>query len=83
MQEKYGVSQLGLRGAAVGATVGDDEFADPKFHPFWAKAEELGVVIFLHPQGTPDVARRLAVDDHTCALGRAPGWIGIPPGRVF
>ena len=58
-QLEHGVKQLGLRGAAVGATVGDDEFADPKFHPFWAKAEELGVLIFLHPQGTPELARRL------------------------
>ena len=58
-QLEHGVKELGLRGAAVGATVGDDEFADPKFHPFWAKAEELGVLIFLHPQGTPDLARRL------------------------
>src|SRR5439155_97081 len=27
-------------------------------HPFWAKAEELGVLIFIHPQSTPDLARR-------------------------
>ena len=53
-----GVKKLGLRGAAVGASVGDDEFSDPKFHPFWAKAEELGVLIFIHPQSTPDLARR-------------------------
>src|SRR4030095_3106504 len=53
-----GVKKLGLRGAAVGASVDDDEFADPKFHPFWAKAEELGVLIFIHPQSTPDLARR-------------------------
>ena len=58
-QLDYAVKQLGLRGAAVGATVGDDEFADPKFHPFWAKAEELGVLMFVHPQGAPDLARRL------------------------
>jgi aminocarboxymuconate-semialdehyde decarboxylase len=58
-QLEHAVKQLGLCGAAVGATVGQDEFADPKFHPFWAKAEELGVLIFLHPQGTPDLARRL------------------------
>ena len=25
--------------------------AIPKFHPFWAKAEQLGVVVFIHPQG--------------------------------
>ena len=64
-QLEHAVQQLGLRGAAVGSTVGDDEFADPKFHPFWAKAEELDVLIFLHPQGTPDVARRL----------RGNGWL--------
>jgi aminocarboxymuconate-semialdehyde decarboxylase len=54
-----GVKKLGLRGAAVGASVAGDELADPKFHPFWAKAEELGVLIFIHPQSTPDLARRL------------------------
>ena len=53
-----GVRRLGLRGAAVGASVAGDEFSNPKFHPFWAKAEELGVLIFIHPQSTPDLARR-------------------------
>ena len=24
----------------------------PKFHPFWAKAEQLGVLVFIHPQGS-------------------------------
>jgi aminocarboxymuconate-semialdehyde decarboxylase len=54
-----GVKKLGLRGAAVGASVGGLEFSDPRFHPFWAKAEELGVLIFIHPQSTPDLAHRL------------------------
>jgi aminocarboxymuconate-semialdehyde decarboxylase len=54
-----GVKRLGLRGAAVGASVAGDEFSDPKFHPFWAKAEELGILIFIHPQSTPDLAKRL------------------------
>jgi aminocarboxymuconate-semialdehyde decarboxylase len=58
-QLEHAVKKLGLRGAAVGASVGDDEFADPKFHPFWRKCEELDVLVFLHPQGTPDLARRL------------------------
>ncbi len=53
-----GVKKLGLRGAAVGASVAGDEFSHPKFHPFWAKAEELGVLIFIHPQSTPDLDRR-------------------------
>src|SRR6266700_17499 len=57
-QLEEGVKKLGLRGAAVGASVAGEEFSDPKFHPFWAKAEELGVLIFIHPQSTPDLARR-------------------------
>jgi aminocarboxymuconate-semialdehyde decarboxylase len=54
----HGVKKLGLRGAAVGASVAGDEFSDPKFHGFWAKAEELGVLIFIHPQSTPDLKNR-------------------------
>ncbi len=57
-QLENGVKKLGLRGAAVGASVAGVEFADPKFHPFWAKAEELGVLIFIHPQSTPELANR-------------------------
>ena len=55
-----GIKKYGLRGAAVGASVNGAEFADPRFHPFWAKAEELGVLIFIHPQGTPELAGRLS-----------------------
>jgi aminocarboxymuconate-semialdehyde decarboxylase len=58
-QLEDGIKKLGLRGAAVGASVAGDEFSDPKFHPFWAKAEQLGVLIFIHPQSTPDLAKRL------------------------
>jgi len=54
----HGVKKLGLRGAAVGASVAGSEFSNPKFHPFWAKAQELGVLIFIHPQSTPDLANR-------------------------
>jgi aminocarboxymuconate-semialdehyde decarboxylase len=53
-----GVKRLGLRGAAVGASVAGREFSDPMFHPFWAKAEELGILIFIHPQSTPELANR-------------------------
>jgi aminocarboxymuconate-semialdehyde decarboxylase len=57
-QLEHGVKKLGLRGAAVGGSVAGAEFADPKFHPVWAKAEELGVLIFIHPQSTPELANR-------------------------
>jgi predicted TIM-barrel fold metal-dependent hydrolase len=49
----------GLRGAAIGGVVAGAEFSDPKFHPVWAKAEELGAVLFIHPQGVPELAPRL------------------------
>jgi aminocarboxymuconate-semialdehyde decarboxylase len=49
------VTALGLCGALVGGSVNGEELSDPKFHPFWAKAEKLGVVIFIHPQGTAEM----------------------------
>jgi len=59
-QLEHAVKKLGLRGAAVGASVAGSEFSDPKFHPFWAKCQELDVLIFLHPQSTPDLKKRLS-----------------------
>ena len=50
-----GVKKYGLRGAGVGGSVDGKELSDPKFHPFWAKAEELGVLVFMHPQGTAEL----------------------------
>src|SRR5712691_1563105 len=52
-QLEYGVSKLGLRGAAIGGSVEGQELSDRKFDPFWAKAEELGVLVFMHPQAAP------------------------------
>src|SRR5712672_81554 len=50
-QLEEGVKKLGLRGGSIGANVAGEELSDPKFHPFWAKAEQLGCLIFIHPQG--------------------------------
>jgi aminocarboxymuconate-semialdehyde decarboxylase len=44
------VNKLGLRGAAIGGSVEGVELSDRKFDPFWAKAEQLGVMLFMHPQ---------------------------------
>jgi aminocarboxymuconate-semialdehyde decarboxylase len=55
----YGVKTLGLRGIAVGGSVNGEELASQRFHPVWAKAEELGVLVFLHPQGTAELESRL------------------------
>jgi predicted TIM-barrel fold metal-dependent hydrolase len=52
------VKKLGLRGAAIGASVLGEDFSAPRFDPVWAKAEALGCVLFIHPQSTPDLAKR-------------------------
>ncbi|MGD0432017.1 MAG: amidohydrolase family protein [Acetobacteraceae bacterium] len=53
------MKQQGLKGAAIGDRVPGAEFSDPKFHPVWAKAEELGAVLFIHPEGIPELNDRL------------------------
>ena len=49
------VKTLGFRGVSVGGSVAGDDLANPKFHPFWAKCEELGVLVFMHPLGTREL----------------------------
>src|ERR1700749_599869 len=54
------VKKQGLKGAAIGGIVDGMPFSDPKFHPVWAKAEELGVPLFIHPQGIVELNKQLA-----------------------
>ena len=58
-QLEEGVKKLGMRGCLIGGTVNGQELSAPKFHPFWAKAEELGALVFIHPQGFSEGAARL------------------------
>ncbi len=46
------VKTLGLRGIEVSSTVNGAELADARFEPVWARAEELGAIVFIHPLGT-------------------------------
>lgn len=56
-QLESGINTYGLRGVSVGGSVADEEFATPRFDPFWAKVEALGVPMFIHPQGVPGLSR--------------------------
>ena len=58
-QLEHAIKKLGLRGALIGGSVQGKELSEPLFHPFWAKAEALGVLIFIHPQGMGEAAARL------------------------
>ena len=54
-QVEYAVKKLGFKGVGVGGSVAGEELANPRFHPFWAKCEELGVLVFMHPLGTREL----------------------------
>ena len=49
-QLETAVRRQGLCGAAIGCSVNADELSNRKYDPFWAKAEELQALIFMHPQ---------------------------------
>lgn len=51
-QMEEGIKRWGLRGAAIGGSVPGEELSSPKFDPFWAKAEEMQALIFMHPQNS-------------------------------
>jgi aminocarboxymuconate-semialdehyde decarboxylase len=51
-QVEHAVKNLGFRGVGVAGSVAGEELANPKFHPFWAKCEELGVLVLIHPLAT-------------------------------
>jgi aminocarboxymuconate-semialdehyde decarboxylase len=53
------VRDLGLRGAEICSQIAGENLDEPKFAPFWAKAEELDVPIFIHPAGVPGLGERL------------------------
>jgi aminocarboxymuconate-semialdehyde decarboxylase len=46
--------ELGLRGVAISTTAGGMELGDPQLRPFWAKAEALGALVYIHPGGNRD-----------------------------
>jgi aminocarboxymuconate-semialdehyde decarboxylase len=54
-QLDHAVKNLGLRGASIGGHVNGEVPSSPRFDPFWAKAEELGVPVFVHPGGADNV----------------------------
>lgn len=51
-QLEYAVHELGFRGVQISSSVDGAELSDPKFAPFWASAEALDCVIFIHPFGS-------------------------------
>ena len=47
---EHAVTKLGLKGAELDTNVNGVEWDDPKFMPFFKAAEQMGAVLFYHPQ---------------------------------
>lgn len=45
------VLERGLAGVEISSFAGDVELSDPRLEPLWARAAELGAIVFLHPFG--------------------------------
>jgi aminocarboxymuconate-semialdehyde decarboxylase len=73
-QVEHAVKKLGFRGVGVAGSVAGEELANPKFHPFWAKCEELSVLVFMHPLGT----RELEPSGRLAGSGLLTNTIGNP-----
>jgi aminocarboxymuconate-semialdehyde decarboxylase len=51
------MKQYGFKGVEILTNVAGRELSDPAFAPFWAKAEELGALVFIHPNGFTEAER--------------------------
>jgi aminocarboxymuconate-semialdehyde decarboxylase len=57
-QLDYAVKTLGLKGASIGGNIKGEMPSSEKYDPFWRKAEELQVPVFMHPTNADDIARQ-------------------------
>ena len=47
----HAVNALGLRGVIIPSNIRTRDLGEDRFRPFWAKAEALGAVVYIHPRG--------------------------------
>ena len=45
------VNELGFRGVEINSQVNGEDLSAPRLEPFWAKVEEMGVLVFIHTAG--------------------------------
>ena len=51
------VLKLGFKGVEILTNVAGKELSDPAFAPFWRKADELGALVMIHPNGFTEASR--------------------------
>ena len=50
-------TELGFKGVQILTNVNGKELSDAAFAPFWSKAEELGMLVVIHPNGFTEASR--------------------------
>lgn len=78
-QLQHAVKQLKMRGVAVGGHVKGEPLSLAKYDPFWAKVEELGVLVFMHPNNAENIAK----PDSLEGPGNLTNVIGNPLETTF
>src|SRR5205807_8970119 len=48
---------LGFRGIEIMTHVAGEDLSEPRFRPIFARCEELGLVVFMHPDGFTEAGR--------------------------
>ena len=56
-QQLEEAQKLGLRGVSIGGHCNGEDLSNPKYDPFWAKAAELGALVFMHPGGSENIIK--------------------------
>jgi len=51
------VTRFNARGVTLGGHVNGEDLSLPKFDPFWAKAAEMGELVFMHPGGADNIIK--------------------------
>jgi len=51
------VNRFNARGVTLGGHVNGEDLSLPKFDPFWAKAAEMGELVFMHPGGADNIIK--------------------------
>src|SRR5207237_1109221 len=51
-QLEEGMRTMGMRGVEIGTYVDGMDLDDERLEPFWAAAENLGALVFMHPVGS-------------------------------
>jgi aminocarboxymuconate-semialdehyde decarboxylase len=73
-QLEHAMKELGMRGAAIGGHVLGESPSVAKYDPFWAKAEQLGAMVFMHPGSAENIVK----EDGLKGNGDLPNIVGNP-----